>query len=255
MAAHHARSSNTPTSTTSPLKAELGRLAGVEDDVKVSAEDSSYTDPGAGSGIRRPAPAWTRLAIAIGTSHGAYQVQARPEAQAPLRYPRRSRQASAGLPHRAARRVLGYPRATLRSINQYGGNMPGAHGRARGYAAQGRQHGRLQDQHRLRPASGLHRRGPPVIWPSIRITSIPVSTSPTRATACARWCVIRSSTSSAATARRDICFRVYLKNPLKLHHGVSSFFQMHPQGPLAALFSYRNLPIRRPLCDVLSFFC
>ena len=54
------------------VEAELGTLAGVEDDVKVSAEDSSYTRP------EEVEEFVTRtgcdsLAIAIGTSHGAYK--------------------------------------------------------------------------------------------------------------------------------------------------------------------------------------
>ena len=54
------------------VEAELGTLAGVEDDVKVSAEDSSYTHP------EEVEEFVTRtgcdsLAIAIGTSHGAYK--------------------------------------------------------------------------------------------------------------------------------------------------------------------------------------
>ena len=54
------------------VEGELGRLAGVEDDVKVSAEDSSYTRPDeveefvSKTGV-------DSLAIAIGTSHGAYK--------------------------------------------------------------------------------------------------------------------------------------------------------------------------------------
>ena len=57
------------------VEAELGRLAGVEDDVKVSAEDSSYTRPEeveefvSRTGV-------DSLAIAIGTSHGAYKFTA-----------------------------------------------------------------------------------------------------------------------------------------------------------------------------------
>ncbi len=54
------------------VEGELGRLAGVEDDVKVSSADSSYTRPEeveefvARTGV-------DSLAIAIGTSHGAYK--------------------------------------------------------------------------------------------------------------------------------------------------------------------------------------
>ena len=54
------------------VEGELGKLAGVEDDVNVSAEDSSYTRP------EEVEEFVTRtgvdsLAIAIGTSHGAYK--------------------------------------------------------------------------------------------------------------------------------------------------------------------------------------
>lgn len=57
------------------VEGELGTLAGVEDDVKVSAEDSSYTRP------EEVEEFVTRtgvdsLAIAIGTSHGAYKFTA-----------------------------------------------------------------------------------------------------------------------------------------------------------------------------------
>ena len=54
------------------VEGELGRLAGVEDEVKVKAEDSSYTRPEeveefvSRTGV-------DSLAIAIGTSHGAYK--------------------------------------------------------------------------------------------------------------------------------------------------------------------------------------
>ena len=54
------------------VEAELGKLAGIEDDVNVSDEDSSYTQPDeveefvSRTGV-------DSLAIAIGTSHGAYK--------------------------------------------------------------------------------------------------------------------------------------------------------------------------------------
>ena len=57
------------------VEGELGTLAGVEDEVKVSAEDSSYTRPEeveefvSRTGV-------DSLAIAIGTSHGAYKFTA-----------------------------------------------------------------------------------------------------------------------------------------------------------------------------------
>nr|WP_122012290.1 class II fructose-1,6-bisphosphate aldolase [Maliibacterium massiliense] len=59
------------------VEGELGRLAGVEDDVKVSADDALYTDPAeveefvARTGV-------DSLAIAIGTSHGAFKFKGEP---------------------------------------------------------------------------------------------------------------------------------------------------------------------------------
>lgn len=54
------------------VEAELGKLAGVEDDVNVSAADATYTDPDqAVDFVTRTGV--DSLAIAIGTSHGAYK--------------------------------------------------------------------------------------------------------------------------------------------------------------------------------------
>ena len=54
------------------VEAELGTLAGVEDEVKVSAEDSSYTRPeDVQEFVERTG--CDSLAIAIGTSHGAFK--------------------------------------------------------------------------------------------------------------------------------------------------------------------------------------
>ena len=54
------------------VEGELGRLAGVEDDVKVSAADSSYTRPEEVEEFVSKTGC-DSLAIAIGTSHGAYK--------------------------------------------------------------------------------------------------------------------------------------------------------------------------------------
>ena len=54
------------------VEAELGRLAGIEDDVNVSAEDSSYTRPEEVEEFVSRA-GFDSLAIAIGTSHGAFK--------------------------------------------------------------------------------------------------------------------------------------------------------------------------------------
>ena len=54
------------------VEAELGKLAGIEDDVNVSEEDSMFTDPmQAKEFVERTG--CDSLAIAIGTSHGAYK--------------------------------------------------------------------------------------------------------------------------------------------------------------------------------------
>jgi len=54
------------------VEAELGKLAGVEDEVKVAAEGATYTDPDqAADFVTRTGV--DSLAIAIGTSHGAYK--------------------------------------------------------------------------------------------------------------------------------------------------------------------------------------
>ena len=60
------------------VEAELGRLAGVEDAVKVSSRDATYTDPDqAVEFVQRTGV--DSLAIAIGTSHGAYKFKGEPK--------------------------------------------------------------------------------------------------------------------------------------------------------------------------------
>lgn len=60
------------------VEAELGQLAGVEDEVSVSAEDATYTDPQqAKEFVERTG--CDSLAIAIGTSHGANKFEGEPE--------------------------------------------------------------------------------------------------------------------------------------------------------------------------------
>jgi fructose-bisphosphate aldolase class II len=106
------------------VEAELGRLAGVEDEVKVSAEDSSYTRPEeveefvGKTGV-------DSLAIAIGTSHGAFKFKGEPK----LRF---------DILEEVSRRLPGFPIVLhgassvipeyVEMINQYGGSMPGAQG-------------------------------------------------------------------------------------------------------------------------------
>ena len=107
------------------VEAELGRLAGVEDDVKVSAEDSSYTRP------EEVEEFVTRtgcdsLAIAIGTSHGAYQVQGQSPSCA-LTFWRRSPSVCPASPSCCTAPAASSP-SYVDMINKYGGNMPGAQG-------------------------------------------------------------------------------------------------------------------------------
>lgn len=106
------------------VEAELGRLAGVEDDINVSSEDASYTKPGqveefvARTGV-------DSLAIAIGTSHGAYKFKG----EAKLRFDilEEIQKRMPGFPivlHGASSVVPEY----VDLINKYGGKMPGAKG-------------------------------------------------------------------------------------------------------------------------------
>ena len=60
------------------VEAELGKLAGVEDAVKVNTKDATYTDPDqAVEFVERTGV--DSLAIAIGTSHGAYKFKGKPD--------------------------------------------------------------------------------------------------------------------------------------------------------------------------------
>ncbi|NLL51082.1 MAG: class II fructose-1,6-bisphosphate aldolase [Peptococcaceae bacterium] len=106
------------------VEAELGRLAGVEDDIKVSAQDSSYTDPDqAAEFVERTG--CDSLAIAIGTSHGAYKFKGEPK----LDFERLAKIASLlpGFPlvlHGASTVLPEF----VAKCNQYGGAIKGAQG-------------------------------------------------------------------------------------------------------------------------------
>lgn len=108
------------------VEAELGTLAGVEDDVKVSAEDSSYTNPNdvqefvTKTGV-------DSLAIAIGTSHGAYKFK--PGQNPKLRFDilKEVEERLPGFPivlHGAS----SVPQEFVKKINANGGQMPDAIG-------------------------------------------------------------------------------------------------------------------------------
>lgn len=108
------------------VEGELGQLAGIEDDVNVSAEDASFTKP------EQVQDFVTRtgvdsLAIAIGTSHGAYKFK--PGQKPQLRF---------DILEEVAKRLPGFPIVLhgassvvpefVQIINQFGGEMPDAIG-------------------------------------------------------------------------------------------------------------------------------
>ena len=108
------------------VEAELGTLAGIEDEVNVSAEDSSYTHPEEVEEFVSKTGC-DSLAIAIGTSHGAYKFK--PGTKPQLRF---------DVLEEVSRRLPGFPivlhgsssvpQDLVAKVNQYGGNMPGAIG-------------------------------------------------------------------------------------------------------------------------------
>ena len=118
------------------VEAELGTLAGVEDDVKVSAEDSSYTRPEEVEEFVSKTGC-DSLAIAIGTSHGAYKFTAEQCTRnekgilvpPPLRF---------DVLHECEKRLPGFPivlhgsssvpQEFVKMINTHGGKMPDAVG-------------------------------------------------------------------------------------------------------------------------------
>ena len=118
------------------VEAELGALAGIEDEVKVSAEESHYTGPEEVEEFVSKTGC-DSLAIAIGTSHGAYKFTAaqctRNEkgelVPPPLRF---------DILDEVVKRLPGFPivlhgsssvpQEFVRMINEHGGKMPDAVG-------------------------------------------------------------------------------------------------------------------------------
>ena len=118
------------------VEAELGTLAGIEDEVNVSAEDSSYTRPEEVEEFVSKTGC-DSLAIAIGTSHGAYKFTAaqctRNEkgelVPPPLRF---------DILDEVVKRLPGFPivlhgsssvpQEFVRMVNEFGGKMPDAVG-------------------------------------------------------------------------------------------------------------------------------
>ena len=108
------------------VEGELGKLAGIEDDVNVSAEDASYTNPAeVEEFVKRTGV--DSLAIAIGTSHGAFKFK--PGQKPQLRF---------DILEEIERRIPGFPivlhgassvsQEYVKEIQQYGGNLADAIG-------------------------------------------------------------------------------------------------------------------------------
>lgn len=106
------------------VEAELGKLAGIEDDVNVEASDAMYTDPvQAKEFVERTG--CDSLAIAIGTSHGAYKFKG----EAKLRFDilKKVKELIPNTPivlHGASTVIP----ELVEMCNKYGGNIPGAKG-------------------------------------------------------------------------------------------------------------------------------
>ena len=108
------------------VEAELGALAGVEDEVNVSAENSHYTRPEEVEEFVSKTGC-DSLAIAIGTSHGAYKFK--PGTKPQLRF---------DILEEVIKRLPGFPivlhgsssvpQEYVEMVNTYGGAMPGAIG-------------------------------------------------------------------------------------------------------------------------------
>ena len=111
------------------VEAELGKLAGVEDDVKVHAKDSTYTDPAEAARFVKETGC-DSLAVAIGTSHGAYKFKG----EAKLDFERLAEI------KKAVNEAVGYdyplvlhgsssvPKEFVAKCNKFGGNLPDAQG-------------------------------------------------------------------------------------------------------------------------------
>ena len=108
------------------VEGELGTLAGIEDDVHVKADDALFTRP------EEVEEFVTRtgvdsLAIAIGTSHGAYKFKPGTKPQLRLDILEEVGRRLPGFPivlHGAS----SVPQEFVAEVNKYGGNMPGAIG-------------------------------------------------------------------------------------------------------------------------------
>ncbi len=106
------------------VEAELGKLAGIEDDVNVAAQDAMYTDPDqAKEFVERTG--CDSLAIAIGTSHGAYKFKGDAKLRFDILQKIREKLPNTPIVLHGASTVIP---ELVEMCNQYGANIPGAKG-------------------------------------------------------------------------------------------------------------------------------
>ena len=106
------------------VEAELGKLAGIEDDVNVSASDAMYTDPDqAKEFVDRTS--CDSLAIAIGTSHGAYKFKGEAKLRFDILANVKQKLPNTPIVLHGASTVIP---ELVEMCNKYGGDIPGAKG-------------------------------------------------------------------------------------------------------------------------------
>ena len=106
------------------VEAELGKLAGVEDNVNVDARSATFTDPQEAKYFVEQTGV-DSLAIAIGTSHGAYKFKGEPYLDFDRLKEIHSLIPQTPLVLHGASSVL---KEFVDKCNEYGGNIPGAQG-------------------------------------------------------------------------------------------------------------------------------
>ncbi len=106
------------------VEAELGKLAGIEDDVNVSEADAMYTDPEqAKEFVERTG--CDSLAIAIGTSHGAYKFKGEAKLRFDILAKIKELIPNTPIVLHGASTVIP---ELVETCNKYGGDIPGAKG-------------------------------------------------------------------------------------------------------------------------------